>query len=130
MPALLYDGSQNQTFRSQCSIARALEIVGDKWTLLVVRDLMWHGKHTFKTLQESEEHMPSNTLAERLQRLTSWGLVQRRLYQENPARYEYHLTEEGRSFEPVLLGIMRWGHENLEGGLFDPKNRQASSGQS
>lgn len=127
MPPLLYDGPRSQAFRSRCSIARALEIVGDKWTLLVVRDLMWHGKHTFKALQENEEHMPSNTLAERLQRLTSWGLVQRSLYQENPARYEYHLTDEGRSFEPVLLEIMQWGHHHLEGGLFDPRSGQTAS---
>lgn len=125
MPALLNDDAKNQPFRSRCSIARTLEIVGDKWTLLVVRDLMWHGKHTFKALQESEERMPTNILAERLRRLTSWGLVQRKLYNEHPARYEYHLTDEGRSFEPVLLGIMQWGHEILGGGLFDPDSRTA-----
>lgn len=127
MPALLDDSSHDQTFRSRCSIARTLEIVGDKWTLLVVRDLMWHGKHTFKALQESDERMPTNILTERLGRLTSWGLVRRELYCERPARYEYHLTDEGRSFEPVLLGIMQWGHEFLDGGLFDPNSGQTPS---
>ena len=56
-------------FRSTCSIARTLELVGDKWTLLIVRDLKWHGKRTFQALQDSAEHVPSNILSERLKRL-------------------------------------------------------------
>lgn len=107
-------------FRSHCSIARALEIVGDKWTLLIARDLMWHGKHTFQELQGSAERIPSNILADRLKRLMDWGLVAREPYQDRPVRYRYALTEEGRSLEPVLLGIMQWGHARLGGGRYDP----------
>lgn len=107
-------------FRSGCSIARTLELVGDKWTLLLIRDLLWHGKHTFQALQDSDEHMPTNMLADRLKRLMAWGLVRREPYQERPVRYAYHLTEAGRSLEPVLLQIMRWGHDRLGGGLYDP----------
>ncbi|NKB33487.1 MAG: transcriptional regulator [Pseudomonadales bacterium] len=107
-------------FRSGCSIARSMELWGDKWTLLIARDLMWHDKHTFKSLQESNEKIPTNILAERLQRLMHWGLVRRDPYQENPVRYTYQLTETGRSLEPVLLEIMKWGHEYLGGGSFDP----------
>ncbi|MBF9032738.1 transcriptional regulator [Rhodobacterales bacterium HKCCE2091] len=110
----------DHAFRSRCSIARTLEILGDKWTLLVVRDLMWHGKHTFGALQASDEHIPANLLSERLKRLTDWGLVTREAYQDRPVRYRYALTETGRSLEPVLLAVMRWGHETLGGGLFDP----------
>ena len=127
MPTFSNDNPKDQAFRSRCSIARTLEIVGDKWTLLVVRDLMWHGKHTFKALQESEEHMPTNILSERLRRLTSWGLVRRQLYNERPARYEYHLTEKGRSFEPILLMTMQWGHDHLDGGLFEPDGNRNQS---
>lgn len=97
-----------------------MELWGDKWTLLIARDLMWHDKHTFKSLQESNEKIPTNILAERLQRLMHWGLVRRDPYQENPVRYTYQLTETGRSLEPVLLEIMKWGHEYLGGGSFDP----------
>jgi DNA-binding HxlR family transcriptional regulator len=107
-------------FRSKCSIARALDIVGDKWTLLIVRDLMWHGKHTFQALQESKEHVPTNILSDRLKRLVEWGLVTREPYQQRPVRFEYHLTEMGRGLEPVLLQIMTWGHKRLGGGRFDP----------
>lgn len=107
-------------FRSKCSIARSLELLGDKWTLLIVRDLMWHGRHTFQALQDSAEGMPSNILADRLRRLVAWGLVRKEAYQDRPLRHAYHLTEEGRSLEPVLLQVMRWGHERLGGGLYTP----------
>ncbi len=79
-------------FRSRCSIARSLEILGDKWTLLVVRDLMWHGKHTFQDLQNSEEKLPPNLLSQRLKRLMEWGLVEKEAYQDRPVRYRYSLT--------------------------------------
>lgn len=113
-------------FRSGCSISRTLEIVGDKWTLLVIRDLMWHGKHTFKDLQESDEHIPANILTERLRRLMEWELVYRQPYQDRPVRYSYHLTDAGQGFEAVLLQIMEWGHENLGGGKFDPASGKST----
>jgi DNA-binding HxlR family transcriptional regulator len=107
-------------FRSDCSIARTLELVGDKWTLLLIRDLMWHGKHTFQALQDSAERIPTNILAERLRRLMAWGLVRRAPYQQRPVRYAYELTDAGRALEPVLVQIMTWGHGHLGGGLYDP----------
>jgi DNA-binding HxlR family transcriptional regulator len=107
-------------FRSACSISRVLEVAGDKWTLLIVRDLLWHGKHTFKALRESDEHVPTNILAERLRRLMAWGLVAREPYQDKPTRYTYTLTHTGRSLEPVLRQLMRWGHYHLGGGRFEP----------
>lgn len=112
--------SRQQQFRSRCSIARTLEVVGDKWTLLVLRDVLWHQKNTFKALRESEERIPSNILTERLRRLEAWGLIYKELYQAHPARYFYYATEEGRSLQPALLAIMQWGHERLGGGLYDP----------
>ena len=115
-------------FRSRCSIARTLEIVGDKWTLLIVRDLMWHGKQTFQALQDSAERVPSNILSDRLKRLVQWGLVDRSAYQTNPVRYVYRLTDKGRSLEPVLLDIMAWGHANLGGGRYDPASGKSWKG--
>ena len=109
-------------FRSRCSIARSLEILGDKWTLLIIRDLMWHRKHTFQELQKSEERMPTNQLSQRLKRLMEWGLVARKAYQDKPVRYRYFLTDAGQELEPVLLGIMGWGHAHLGGGLYDPSS--------
>ncbi len=112
---------EDHDFRSRCSIARTLELVGDKWTLLIVRDLMWHGKHTFQALQDGAEHIPTNLLAERLKRLMGWGLVRREPYQERPVRYAYYLTDAGRALEPVLLQVMQWGHIYLAGGRYDPE---------
>ena len=112
----------HEKFRSRCSISRTLELTGDKWTLLIVRDLLWHGKHTFKALQSSSERIPTNILSERLRRLSSWGLLDRKPYQDRPVRYAYELTEAGRALEPVLLQIMQWGHKYLGGGTFEPKH--------
>lgn len=114
------------SFRSRCSIARTLEIFGDKWTMLVVRDLMWHEKHTFQELQNSEERIPANLLSQRLKRLMEWELVRRESYQNRPVRYNYYLTDYGKSLEPVLLRIMSWGHTNLNGGLYNPNLKGVS----
>jgi len=113
-------------FRSRCSIARSLEILGDKWTLLVVRDLMWHGKHTFQALAGSEEHVPTNILAARLKRLEAQGLICKTPYQKRPLRHRYDLTDFGRSLEPVLLELMDWGHGHLGGGHFDPVSGESA----
>jgi DNA-binding HxlR family transcriptional regulator len=120
----------DRDFRSACSIARTLDVMGDKWTLLIVRDLLWHDKQTFQALQGSAEGVPSNILSERLKRLMKWGLVRREAYQRHPPRYTYRLTNKGKSLEPVLLQIMAWGHEHLGGGLYDPttgRNRKAEA---
>jgi DNA-binding HxlR family transcriptional regulator len=117
---------ERHKFRSSCSIARSLEILGDKWTLLVVRDLMWHGKHTFQALHESAERVPTNILSERLRRLEQWGLVRREAYQQRPVRHMYHLTHQGKSLEPVLLQMMAWGNRRLGGGRYDPTTGRSS----
>jgi len=109
-------------FRSNCSISRTLELLGDKWTLLIVRDLLWHGKHTFKELADAEG-IPSNLLSGRLQRLIDWGLADREQYQNNPVRYTYYLTDAGLALEDTLLQVMSWGNRYLGGGLFDPNKR-------
>ncbi len=115
---------QTRNYRSHCSIARTLELLGDKWTLLVVRDLIWHDKHTYGSFRESAEAIPTNILAERLKRLEEAGLVTKKAYQERPVRYRYNLTAAGRSLEPMLLAIMQWGHAHLGGGLHDPRAGQ------
>ncbi|MEO1245628.1 MAG: helix-turn-helix domain-containing protein [Pseudomonadota bacterium] len=115
------------SFRSNCSISRTLELLGDKWTLLIVRDLMWHGKSTFKELADAEG-IPTNLLSNRLQRLIDWGLARRKQYQDNPVRYTYYLTDAGLALEETLLRIMAWGNRYLDGGLFDPGNQGRKDG--
>ena len=94
--------------RSCCPITNGLDIFGDKWSLLIVRDLML-GKRRYQDLISSPESIASNILADRLKRLESAGLVHRRAYQQSPPRYEYILTEKGTDLKPVLEAIAAWG---------------------
>ena len=96
--------------RSRCPVACTLDILGDKWTLLVVRDIFF-GKHTFKELQQSTERIPSNILADRLKRLEQESIIERELYQERPKRYAYKLTKKGRELMPVMKSLVRWSNK-------------------
>lgn len=98
--------------RSRCPVSCILEIVGDKWTLLVVRDLFFDN-HTFTELQASPEKIPTNILANRLKRLEQSGLVRRELYQQRPKRYAYYLTEKGQDLEPVMRSLMVWSNKHI-----------------
>ena len=101
--------------RSDCPIASTLDVVGDKWTLLLIRDIGLFGKHRNKDFQEAEEGIPSNILASRLKQLVDQGLVKKRLYQERPPRYEYHLTKRGEELLPVIKSMAKWGVRNIDG---------------
>jgi DNA-binding HxlR family transcriptional regulator len=97
-----------RTYDTQvCSIARALEIVGERWTLLILRDTSFRARR-FDDLQRSLG-LARNVLTERLQRLCDEGLLERQLYQERPARYEYVQTQKARDLFPVLAALIRWG---------------------
>jgi DNA-binding HxlR family transcriptional regulator len=100
--------------RSQCAIANSLDIVGDKWSLLVVRDLL-HGKRTYGELAKSPERIPTNILAERLKRLEAAGIIVSAPYQQHPKRYAYTLTPKGNALGEVLLAFVRWGKQHLPG---------------
>lgn len=103
-----------QSMRSPCPIANTLDILGDKWTLLVIRDL-FAGKSTYSDFQSSPEHIPTNILANRLKRLTDYGIVEKTPYQQRPVRYAYQLTDKGSSLAPVLKTISEWGLKNITG---------------
>ena len=100
--------------RSACAIANSLDIVGDKWSLLVVRDLL-HGKHTYGELVDSPERIPTNILADRLKRLEGAGIIVGTPYQQRPIRYSYTLTPKGRALGEVLLAFVRWGKQYIPG---------------
>ena len=89
--------------RSPCAVACTLDLVGDKWSLLVVRDLL-RGNVTYGELQNSLERIPTNILADRLKRLEEARLIAKSAYQEHPVRYAYGLTEKGKALSDVLLG--------------------------
>ena len=116
----------------ECSIARSLELIGERWTLLIVRDI-FRRKRRFDDIQQSLG-VARNVLANRLDRLVEQGIVEKRLYQERPPRYEYFLTEKGIDLWPVLASLIKWGdkhepgehgppailhHKNCGGGISD-----------
>jgi DNA-binding HxlR family transcriptional regulator len=90
-----------------CSIAAALEVVGERWSLLIVRDVML-GVRRFDALQ-NDLGVARNVLQTRLTRLVDNGVLERRRYQERPDRYEYHLTEKGLDLWPALVALLQWG---------------------
>lgn len=100
--------------RSPCAIACTLDVVGDKWSLLVVRDLL-HGKRTYGEILQSPEGIPTNILADRLKRLEEAGIIESAAYQERPVRYAYTLTPKGRELGEVLGAIVRWGRKHIPG---------------
>ena len=100
--------------RSNCPVSCALELLGDKWTLLLVRDLLL-GKDTYSALQQSPEGIPSNVLADRLKRLQASGIIDRMPYQERPVRYRYVLTDKGRDLRPLIMALVEWGDRHFDG---------------
>lgn len=94
---------------SGCPIDYALDLFGDRWTLLVIRDLLFAGKRHFKELMGSPERIASNILTARLKKLEERGLIERRPNPENRKEVIYTLTDKGRDLTPVLIEMVRWG---------------------
>jgi DNA-binding HxlR family transcriptional regulator len=92
-----------------------LDIVGDRWTLLIVRDLLFADELRFGDFLAAAERIPTNTLTDRLRRLGEAGLVSRELYSEHPPRAVYRLTEDGRQLGPVLEALADWGLAHVPG---------------
>jgi DNA-binding HxlR family transcriptional regulator len=108
------ENEARQFARSPCAVACTLDVVGDKWSLLVVRDLL-RGLSTYKELQNSPEGIPTNILADRLRRFEDAGLIAKSAYQEHPVRYAYKLTEKGKELREVLGAFVRWGKKHIPG---------------
>lgn len=112
--------------RSPCAVACTLDLVGDKWSLLVIRDLL-RGGATYGDLQNSREGIPTNILADRLKKLEAADLIAKSAYQEHPVRYTYELTAKGRDLGDVLGALVRWGRKHIpdtQALLRDPNSRQ------
>jgi DNA-binding HxlR family transcriptional regulator len=106
---------RDDPLRSRCPIAGALDLIGDRWTLLVIRDLLFYDKRRFADFLASPERIATNILAERLDRIERSGLVRRRRYRERPPREEYHPTARGRDLVPVLRELIHWGQRHVPG---------------
>jgi DNA-binding HxlR family transcriptional regulator len=100
--------------RSLCPVACALDVVGDRWTLLIIRDL-FGGKTRYGDFLASVEKIPTNILADRLKRLEREGLIARVPYSTRPPRMEYHLTPEGRELGRTVDALATWGLTHCPG---------------
>ncbi|HJV62237.1 MAG TPA: helix-turn-helix domain-containing protein [Albitalea sp.] len=92
-----------------CPVARTLDLIGERWTILLLRDLLLHGPRRFQDFQLSLPGVAPNTLSARLKSLEDNGLVRRQLYNERPPRLEYLLTDKGKSLGPVVKALRDWG---------------------
>ena len=109
--------------RSRCPIAGALDVIGDKWTLLIIRDMLLLGAGQYQDFLKAPEKISSNILADRLKKLEAAGVIKKAQYQSNPVRYLYSLTPMGEDLRPVMLSLVKWGGQHVEGS-FAPSDAQ------
>ena len=100
--------------RSECPISSALDIVGDKWSLLIIRDIMLKGKNTYNEFLNAEEKIATNVLADRLAMLEEVGILLKEEHPESKAKYFYRLTKQGVDLLPVLVEIILWSEKYLK----------------
>jgi len=101
------------TFRSGCPIASTLDIVGDKWSLLIIRDMLINHKKTFKEISDSDERIAPSILSARLKLLESYKLITKRKFPENKKENIYLLTNKGIDFTPIIIEFSLWGDSNM-----------------
>ncbi|MEG0423092.1 MAG: winged helix-turn-helix transcriptional regulator [Erysipelotrichaceae bacterium] len=99
-------------YQMPCNIAQTLNMIGDKWTLLILHEIA-SGKQTYKELQESLAHIPTNLLSTRLKTLEEDHLIQCELYQNHPPRYAYSLSDSGKDLEDIFNAIILWGEKHV-----------------
>ncbi|WP_196892177.1 winged helix-turn-helix transcriptional regulator [Aureivirga marina] len=101
-------------FRCKCPITSSLDIFGDKWTLVIVKQMLFEEKSTFKDFTESEEAIATNILSSRLKMLEKFGLIEKENHPNNKKTNIYTLTEKALSFTPILIELMIWSKENIQ----------------
>jgi DNA-binding HxlR family transcriptional regulator len=106
--------------RSACPITSTLDLIGDKWTLVIIRDMVFLGKKNFNEFLESPEGIATNILTDRLKKLEEYNVITKETYQKNPPRFQYTLTPHGLDLKPVLIELVRWGNRHIEGTIVPP----------
>lgn len=99
-------------YNMDCNVAKALNIIGDKWTLLIVDNII-RGIHTFKDLKDTLNNIPTNLLSNRLKFLENQGIIQSEMYSKHPPRYKYFVTEKGNELKLIIVALGLWGIKNL-----------------
>jgi len=100
------------TYGLDCPLARTLDIIGERWAVLILRDLFLEGPRKFQDFEDSLAGISPNTLSARLRRLEEGGIIERRFYAEHPPRAEYLLTAKGRELGPVMKALRTWGERH------------------
>jgi DNA-binding HxlR family transcriptional regulator len=100
------------SYDRNCPAARALDMIGDRWTILILRDLLLQGPRKFHELQASLRGISPNTLSARLKRLEENGILTREFYADHPPRAQYVLTPKGRDLGPLLKALLEWGKKH------------------
>lgn len=100
-------------FRSDCPVTTAVDLLGDRWVLVIVKQMLLERKSTFKDFTDSEESIASNILTNRLTQLLEWGLVSRAKLGTNKKVVYYHLTDEGLSLASIIVELALWSDKNL-----------------
>lgn len=109
-----YSFAMPASYAIDCPVARTLDLIGERWTILILRDLFLHGPRRYHDFQESFPHLSPTTLANRLKKLEENGIVAREVYQDTPPRARYVLTPRGLSLGPVMLALRAWGSQNTD----------------
>jgi len=94
--------------RSDCPVSYAMDLVGDRWSLLIIRDLVFYDKQFFKEFRQSKEKIATNILSDRLKKLEFAGILESRVYEKHRSQKVYSLTQKGKDLVPVLVEIMLW----------------------
>jgi DNA-binding HxlR family transcriptional regulator len=100
------------TYGLDCPVARTIDIIGERWSVLILRDLFLHGASKFQDFENSLSGISPNTLSARLKRLEEGGIIERRFYEEHPPRAEYVLTAKGRELGPMMKALRAWGERH------------------
>lgn len=101
-----------KSYDLNCPVASTLDVIGERWTILILRDLFLHGPRRFQDFQDSLINVSPNTLAARLKSLETKGIVAKEVYQSAPMRARYALTSKGRSLGPIMLALRKWGEDH------------------
>ena len=113
----------SQEFRCDCPVTSAIDILGDKWMLIIIKQMLIEGVQTFKEFTESDEAVSTSILTLKLKCLESYGLVERKNHPSNKKTKLYHLTHKGLSLAPIVVDLAIWSDQNLR--EFNPIMRQS-----
>ena len=106
---------KNIDARSKCSIACSLDIVGDKWSLLIIRDAIFLKKKSFNEFRNSAEKIASNILTNRMEKLVRYGIMNKSQNPDNKLKFDYVLTDKGKQLKPIIDALGEWGYQHIDG---------------